>query len=484
MEIITLLDTLVKTLFKAEEEYLNDLKDFNTFEKAVKSSTDEFAANFLSGVLSSIDEQIRNSKWRKEYYTIQRRDTRTKISSVGDLIFNNTCYKRVSDGKYVYLLAELINLAKNERFTEQAEVMLLTEALKTSYQEATKVLPSKQKITKTTVMNKVHQIAEDFPYERAEKPREADYLFIEADEDHIAEQHGDLKEEKANKSFISKLIYIYEAKRNVAGYKARKELVNKFYFSGVYPGRKENEKLWEQVQDYINKTYNTDTIKRIFVSGDAAGWIKSGVDYLDKALFCADKYHLMQYINQAAAQIPDEKDNIKDELWHILYSKRYKTKERFDEYTLNLMLAAKNPDKVNTLRTYVLGNWAAIRRTLRNKLVDGCSAESHVSHVLSDRLSSRPMGWSQVGADKMSKLRCFERNYGRENLIKLVRYSREQRALKATGTDDIPVQNISVREILAEHRDQAKSYIERIQAHIPGFTARKTAAIRAHLRLL
>lgn len=59
------------------------------------------------------------------------------------------------------------------------------------------------------------------------------------------------------------------------------------------------------------------------------------------------------------------------------------------------------------------GNWAAIRRTLRNKLVNGCSAESHVSHVLSDGLSSRPMGWSQTGADRMSKLRYYERNYGR-----------------------------------------------------------------------
>ena len=127
MEIITLLDTLVKMLLKAEEEYLNDLEDFNSFEKAVKSSTDEFAANFLSKVLSSIDAQIRNSSWRKDKYIIQKQDIRTEISSVGDINFNNTCYKRVSDGKYVYLLAEIINLAKNERFTEQAEVMLLTD---------------------------------------------------------------------------------------------------------------------------------------------------------------------------------------------------------------------------------------------------------------------------------------------------------------------------------------------------------------------
>lgn len=43
---------------------------------------------------------------------------------------------------------------------------MLTEALKTSYAEAAEVIPSKQKITKTTVMNKVHGIAEDIPEEK------------------------------------------------------------------------------------------------------------------------------------------------------------------------------------------------------------------------------------------------------------------------------------------------------------------------------
>ena len=89
-----------------------------------------------------------------------------------------------------------------------------------------------------------------------------------------------------------------------------------------------------------------------------------------------------------------------------------------------------------------------------------------------------------AGADRMSRLRCYERNYGREGIINLVRYSREQRVLEATGTDGIPVKEITLREIRAEHYDQAKSYIDRLQAHIPGMTAKKSAAIRTQLRLI
>ena len=36
-----------------------------------------------------------------------------------------------------------------------------------------------------------------------------------------------------------------------------------------------------------------------------------------------------------------------------------------------------------------------------------CAAEGHVSHVLSARLSSRPMGWSIQGAERIAKLRAY-----------------------------------------------------------------------------
>ena len=42
----------------------------------------------------------------------------------------------------------------------------------------------------------------------------------------------------------------------------------------------------------------------------------------------------------------------------------------------------------------------------------GCSAEGHVSHVLSSRLSSRPLGWSLKGAENVARLRVFGLNGG------------------------------------------------------------------------
>ena len=41
-----------------------------------------------------------------------------------------------------------------------------------------------------------------------------------------------------------------------------------------------------------------------------------------------------------------------------------------------------------------------------------CSAEGHVSHVLSARMSSRPMAWSLSGAERIAQLRAYYFNNG------------------------------------------------------------------------
>lgn len=55
---------------------------------------------------------------------------------------------------------------------------------------------------------------------------------------------------------------------------------------------------------------------------------------------------------------------------------------------------------------------------------------------------------------------------------------------KCTGTDNIAVEKVSMREIMTERYDQARSYIDCLQVTIPGLTAKKTASIRTNLKLV
>ena len=131
--------------------------------------------------------------------------------------------------------------------------------------------------------------------------------------------------------------------------------------------------------------------------------------------------------------------------------------------------------------TYFKNNWEDIQRAFHDKNALGCSAEGHVSNVYSDRMSSRPMGLSETGSDRMCKLRCFVRNHGREKIVDLVKFRREKelQTLEATGTEEI-VKSLPKRDYSIEQR-RAYSYIERMQATLGGDTVRKTLAIRNRL---
>jgi len=82
----------------------------------------------------------------------------------------------------------------------------------------------------------------------------------------------------------------------------------------------------------------------------------------------------------------------------------------------NLHFATENENKKKEIMdsfNYFKNNWAGIeiREREYDKVVE-CSAEGHISHILSARMSSRPMGWSKDGVDKMARLRAFKAKRG------------------------------------------------------------------------
>lgn len=72
----------------------------------------------------------------------------------------------------------------------------------------------------------------------------------------------------------------------------------------------------------------------------------------------------------------------------------------------------KESGKINEFGKYLMGNWEAIenRKTLN---IPGSCTEAQVSHVLSERFSRDPLGWSDKGLGKLTKLRVYVKNGGR-----------------------------------------------------------------------
>ena len=108
-----------------------------------------------------------------------------------------------------------------------------------------------------------------------------------------------------------------------------------------------------------------------------------------------------------------------------------------------------------------------------------CSAEGHVSHVYSDRMSSRPLGWCRKGADKMSRLRIYRQNQG--DMLELVRYQKKE-VKKAAGAEEVIYSATDMIVMENERRRKLGVYADLHLYSIPYPQIKKIAALKDHIR--
>ena len=106
--------------------------------------------------------------------------------------------------------------------------------------------------------------------------------------------------------------------------------------------------------------------------------------------------------------------------------RKWAAEEAFDKI-LHVTESETKAKAVESAKNYILGNWTGIMESVKAKDKSlQCSAEGHVSHIYSDRMSSRPLGWSRTGADKMARLRIYRQN--KRDILELVRYQKKRTA--------------------------------------------------------
>lgn len=227
-----------------------------------------------------------------------------------------------------------------------------------------------------------------------------------------------------------------------------------------------------------SQSLQAEFLKRVYINSDGGGWIKAGKDSVDKSVLVADRFHLMKYINRVSKLTLDEENDTKEKFYKYIYKDELSS---IEELLGRIKESAGREDLIEKTRTYFVNNWDAIQRAFHDRNVCGCSAEGHVSNIYSERMSSRPMGWSETGSDRMCKLRCYVRNYGREKIIDLVEYRREKKMghYEATGTEGIVAPK--TKKYYTEEQRQVMIYAEKLQATIGGETVKKALAIRERL---
>lgn len=448
-------------------------EDMSEFITGIKEVVISLGLSIIKETFESYDELLRQSGKRKQKWSIVKRDTKNLITSLGNVQYNKTLFINKETQERSYLLDKILGIASHERMTEEAEALLLEEAVETSYAKAGKLCSIGEEVSKQSVHTKIKELK--FPEEKIEtEKKRVKYLYIDADEAHIALQYkeskGDLKEKSRkgkNNCQISKLVYVYEGIEKEG---KRTRLKNVHYFSGTYAGQKGNKELWEEVKRYIENTYEKDEIEKIYFNSDGGQWMKRGREEIGTE-YVLDEFHLIKYLKKLTRHKKEKQEETINELKECIKEGKKKELERWLEKEKEGTEDERLKEKLETKMKYIIENLSGAKVRLRKEEgVIGSSTESHVSHVLASRMSSRPMGWCKENIDKMSRLRAYKKNGG--SMLGLVRFQKEKMEEKVSE------EVYGMRELLKSEKSKHKNigkYFDSIQCSVSTQTSMKIA---------
>lgn len=461
---------------KLETNFMKDPTKMAELVKGVTEEVHKLGLKIIRDCLEDTDRLICDSILRKKHWYVERRDTKQLITSLGTVNFKKTLFVDKETGKDgVYLLDRVMDMESHERFTEDAVANLLEEAVQTSYRKGGETASLEENVSKQAVMKKIHAL--EFPKNTdstAEK-KVVDYLYIEADEDHLSKQFhvkkGDLqaKGHFKNNCLIAKMVAVHEGrepestipKGQEEEHKSKRwRLKNPHYFCRVCSG-KENAAFWDEIFEYLNSQYDILKAKKIYLNADGGSWIAAGAERINGVTYVLDEFHLQKHITKLTSHMLDSTDDSRKEICDAI---RKDDRDAFKAITERLKDALKNPEtgekRINESRDYILNNWMPARVRLKHEEgVIGSSTEGHVYHALSRRMSTQAMGWSIVGASKMCQLRAYYLNGG--DMLELVRYQKKELPKAAGAEGDI----LTSSEIIKSERNRNEKigkYVESI----------------------
>ena len=171
--------------------------------------------------------------------------------------------------------------------------------------------------------------------------------------------------------------------------KVRTKLENLRYFTGEM----NPEDLWTGVATYLDNAYDLESVENIYIAGDGANWIKSGTEIINGSKYALDHFHLSKYVKIITGHLNRLENPIcvGEPLWNYLKTGKREFAMKFIDFAVEGTLSKRKKDGMRNAKRYISNNWEGIKNLFEESKYN-CSAEGHISHILSSRLSSRPTG--------------------------------------------------------------------------------------------
>ena len=362
-----------------------------------------FICRVMEHKLGEIDQALLETPSLRKDWVVEQRDvSRELLTDQGLIQYSRRYYRNAKTGERRYLVDDLVGIEPYERIESGLAAKLCEAAVEYSYQKSAKVCCDSQ-VSRQTVMNKTRQVTR-CALEPVQARLDVPIIHIQADEDHVAMQDG-------RRDTIVKLVVIHEPARKIG--KKRWQLPQRYLLTSY---GEEVEDFWLRVADVIHDRYGDREDLQVYIHGDGASWIKTGLAWIKNSRFVLDKYHFLKYLSPVVGGHENYRQYILDELDG---GSRLKIDHLVEALVGSDLCSREAGEK---FVSYMHRNWDGIQIWYdQNHQAGPSCAEGLVSHVLSSRLSSRPLGWRDEGLETISRLRVHVLNGGQigpENLRK------------------------------------------------------------------
>ena len=388
MNIIPLINEITN---RFNESFKVNLTPLN-LESKIRDVGDLFTLKLYESFLNYFDKQFKNSKERKKEYNIKETRKKTLITSIVVIRVNSTSYNKKKTKEYYVPLRDILHLKPYQRLTNEAEYQLVKYAMEENMSQSARHALRNTVVSRSTVSKKIKVLDGSIDEDITRTDNQPDVLYIEMDEIHANLQKGGNK--------ICPCAIVHEGYEE--DFVKRKKLKNIHYFAS---SKLSYEELWEVIFDYVNKKYDIDKFKVIFVSGDGASGIKSYTNCFPNAKFVLDPFHYvkkhLKYIFKNDKELRDLADDyirndLIDDFKELVNSqiKKYPEQEKYMKEHMN----------------YIINNLDGIKNQQDKDYKVHCSMEGHVNQAFARYITSSPYGFSHQGLENKLKLLVYHAN--------------------------------------------------------------------------
>lgn len=388
MKIIPLINEITNSF---NEIFKNNLNPLN-LESKIRDVGDLFTLKLYESFLNYFDDQFKTNKERKNKYNIKETRKRILITSVGVITINSTSYIDKETKEYYVPLRDILHLKPYQRLTNEAEYQLIKYTMDENMSQAARHALRNTQISRSTVSKKIKVLDGSIEEDTTKSTNQPDILYIEMDEIHANLQKDGNK--------ICPCAIVHEGYEE--NFVKRKKLKNIRYFAS---SKLTYEELWEVIFDYVNKKYDVDKFKVIFVSGDGAPGIKNYTNCFPSAKFVLDPFHYMRKHLKYIFKNDIDLRNIADD---------YIRNNLIDDFKLLVKSQIeKYPEQEKYMKehmNYIINNLEGIKNQKDEDYKVHCSMEGHVNQAFARYITSSPYGFSEQGLENKLKLLVYHAN--------------------------------------------------------------------------